>query len=215
MVFDDADPRLRFRARSPGADQPGQDCTAATRAIVAAELYDDFVAGVAEVMGKMVVGDPRDADTDLGPLISFAHRDKVAGMVARAPGQGARVVAGGKSPDLPGAFFLPTLLADVSEESEVYRDEIFGPVLTVRRHEGMTTPYGRPTTPSTVWPHRRGPGRLSGPTGVAGDQGRLRGSMTTSRSSARCRMAAPVRPASARTCRTTLRGVPDHQACDE
>ncbi|MCB0931186.1 MAG: gamma-aminobutyraldehyde dehydrogenase [Mycobacterium sp.] len=137
VVFDDADLEAAVQGAVAGAlINSGQDCTAATRAIVAAELYDDFVAGVAEVMGKMVVGDPRDADTDLGPLISFAHRDKVAGMVARAPGQGARVVAGGKSPDLPGAFFLPTLLADVSEESEVYRDEIFGPVLTVRRHEG-------------------------------------------------------------------------------
>ena len=73
----------------------GQDCTAATRAIVARDLYDDFVAGVAEVMGKIVVGDPHDPDTDLGPLISYAHRDKVAAMVARAPEQGGRVVTGG------------------------------------------------------------------------------------------------------------------------
>ena len=110
----------------------GQDCTAATRAIVARELYDDFVAGVGEVMGKVVVGDPHDPDTDLGPLISTAHREKVAGMVARAPGEGGRIVTGGSAPDLPGSFYLPTLIADVDERSEVYRDEIFGPVLTVR-----------------------------------------------------------------------------------
>ena len=83
-------------------------------------------------MGKIVVGDPNDPDTDLGPLISTAHRDKVAGMVARAPGQGGRIVTGGSAPDLPGAFYRPTLIADVDETSEVYRDEIFGPVLTVR-----------------------------------------------------------------------------------
>lgn len=137
VVFDDADLDAAVHGAVAGSlINSGQDCTAATRAIVAADLYDDFVAGVAELMGKVVVGDPQNPDTDLGPLISFAHRDKVAAMVARAPGQGGRVVAGGAAPDLPGAFYLPTLIADVAEESEVYRDEIFGPVLTVRRHDG-------------------------------------------------------------------------------
>jgi len=133
VVFSDADLDAAIQGAVAGAlINTGQDCTAATRAIVARELYDDFVAGVAEVMGKIVVGDPHDPDTDLGPLISYAHRDKVAGMVARAPQQGGRVVTGGEAPDLPGAFYRPTLIADVDESSEVYRDEIFGPVLTVR-----------------------------------------------------------------------------------
>ena len=137
VVFDDADLDAAVHGAVAGAlINSGQDCTAATRAIVAANLYDDFVAGVAELMGKVVVGDPQDPDTDLGPLISFAHRAKVAAMVDRAPAQGARVVTGGKAPDLPGAYYLPTLLADVAEDSEAYRDEIFGPVLTVRRHDG-------------------------------------------------------------------------------
>ncbi|MET0704299.1 MAG: aldehyde dehydrogenase family protein, partial [Mycobacterium sp.] len=133
VVFDDADLDAAIQGAVAGAlINSGQDCTAATRAIVARDLYDDFVAGVAEVMSKMVVGDPADPDTDLGPLISLAHRDKVAAMVARAPDQGARIVTGGTAPDLPGAFYRPTLIADVDESSEVYRDEIFGPVLTVR-----------------------------------------------------------------------------------
>ena len=137
VVFDDADLDAAVQGAVAAAlINSGQDCTAATRAIVAANLYDDFVAGVAEVMGKVVVGDPRDPDTDMGPLISLAHRAKVSGMVDRAPGQGARIVTGGRAPDLPGAFYLPTLLADVSEDSEAYRDEIFGPVLTVRKHDG-------------------------------------------------------------------------------
>ena len=137
VVFDDADLEAAVHGAVAGAlINSGQDCTAATRAIVAADLYDDFVAGVADLMGKVVVGDPQDPDTDMGPLISRAHRDKVAAMVARAPGQGARVVTGGAAPDLPGAFYLPTLLADVAESSEVYREEIFGPVLTVRGHDG-------------------------------------------------------------------------------
>jgi len=137
VVFDDADLDAAIHGAVAGAlINSGQDCTAATRAIVARNLYDDFVAGVAELMGKLVVGDPQDPDTDLGPLISRAHRDKVAAIVARAPAQGARVVVGGKAPDLPGSYYLPTLLADVAEDSEAYRDEIFGPVLTVRPHDG-------------------------------------------------------------------------------
>ena len=133
VVFDDADLNAAIQGAVAGSlINTGQDCTAATRAIVARDLYDDFVAGVAEVMSKMVVGDPQDPDTDLGPLISMAHRAKVAGMVERAPGQGGRVVTGGSAPDLPGSFYRPTLVADVDEASEIYRDEIFGPVLTVR-----------------------------------------------------------------------------------
>ena len=137
VVFDDADLEAAVHGAVAGSlINSGQDCTAATRAIVATNLYDDFVAGVADLMGKVVVGDPQDPDTDLGPLITTAHRDKVAGIVSRAPDQGARVIIGGSAPELPGAYYLPTLLADVAEDSEAYRDEIFGPVLTVRRHDG-------------------------------------------------------------------------------
>ncbi|HEX5144348.1 MAG TPA: gamma-aminobutyraldehyde dehydrogenase [Mycobacterium sp.] len=133
VVFDDADLGAAVQGAVAAAlINSGQDCTAATRAIVARSLYDDFVAGVDEVMSRIVVGDPLDPDTDIGPLISIAHRDKVAGMVSRAPDQGGRVVTGGIAPDLPGAFYRPTLIADVAESSEVYRDEIFGPVLTAR-----------------------------------------------------------------------------------
>ncbi|GJF08632.1 gamma-aminobutyraldehyde dehydrogenase [Mycolicibacterium cyprinidarum] len=133
VVFDDADLDAAILGAVAGSlINTGQDCTAATRAIVARELYDDFVAGVAEVMSQIVVGDPHDPDTDLGPLITAAHRAKVAEMVARAPGEGGRIVCGGSAPDGPGSFYRPTLIADVSEQSEIYRDEIFGPVLTVR-----------------------------------------------------------------------------------
>ncbi|MDV3130060.1 gamma-aminobutyraldehyde dehydrogenase [Mycobacterium sp. 21AC1] len=133
VVFDDADLDAAIHGAVAGSlINTGQDCTAATRAIVARDLYDDFVAGVAELMGKVAIGDPHDPDTDLGPLISAAHRDKVAAMVARAPGQGGRIVTGGVAPDGPGSFYRPTLIADVDEASEVYRDEVFGPVLTVR-----------------------------------------------------------------------------------
>ena len=133
VVFDDADLDAAIQGAVAAAlINTGQDCTAATRAIVAPPLYRDFVVGVAELFTKVVVGDPADPDTDLGPLISSAHRNKVAAMVARAPEQGARIVCGGSAPDLPGWFYRPTLITEVAETSEVYRDEVFGPVLTVR-----------------------------------------------------------------------------------
>jgi betaine-aldehyde dehydrogenase len=133
VVFDDADLDAAIHgAVAASLINTGQDCTAATRAIVAEALYDDFVAGVGELMSKIVVGDPHDPDTDLGPLITTAHRDKVAAMVSRAEGQGGRIVTGGSAPDRPGSFYRPTLIADVDERSEVYRDEIFGPVLVAR-----------------------------------------------------------------------------------
>ncbi|PRC44307.1 gamma-aminobutyraldehyde dehydrogenase, partial [Mycobacterium sp. ITM-2017-0098] len=133
VVFDDADLDAAIQGAVAGSlINTGQDCTAATRAIVARDLYDDFVAGVGELMSKIVVGDPQDPDTDLGPLITLAHRAKVAGMVERAPGEGGRIVTGGVAPEGPGSFYRPTLIADVSEQSEVWRDEVFGPVLAVR-----------------------------------------------------------------------------------
>lgn len=137
VVFDDADLDAAVQGAVAGAlINSGQDCTAATRAIVAHDLYDDFVSGVAELMSTVVIGDPTDPDTDLGPLISVTHRDRVASIVARAPSEGARLVIGGDAPMTTGAFYPPTLLADVDERSQAYRDEIFGPVLTVRPHEG-------------------------------------------------------------------------------
>ncbi|MXP23079.1 aldehyde dehydrogenase family protein [Gordonia sp. HNM0687] len=132
VVFDDADLTAAIHGAVAGSlINAGQDCTAATRAIVAADLHDDFVAGVAELMEKLVVGDPTDPATDMGSLSSRAHRATVAGMVDRAVADGARLVTGGRVPEGPGAFYPPTLLADVSESAEVYRDEVFGPVLTV------------------------------------------------------------------------------------
>lgn len=157
VVFEDADLEAAIHGAVAGAlINSGQDCTAAARAIVAEPVYEDFVAGVAELMEKIVQGDPLDDDTDIGPQISFAHRDRVAGIVARAEAAGARVAAGATAPDLPGAYYRPTLLADVAEDCEAYRDEIFGPVLVARPHTGdddairqaNDTPYG---LAASVW----------------------------------------------------------------
>lgn len=135
VVFDDADLEAAARGAVAGAlINGGQDCTAATRAIVHTSLHDAFVERVAALMNDVVIGPPTDAATDLGSLISVAHRDRVAGMVDRAREAGVRVVCGGAVPDGSGdrastAYYRPTLLTDVTREHEVWREEIFGPVL--------------------------------------------------------------------------------------
>jgi betaine-aldehyde dehydrogenase len=133
VVFDDADLDAAIRgAVAATLINTGQDCTAATRAYVHRSRYDDFVSGVAELMQKVRLGSPVDADTDQGPLVSFKQRDRVAAMVERAVRDGARAAAGGKAPGgelARGAYYEPTLIVDADQRSEIVQDETFGPVL--------------------------------------------------------------------------------------
>ncbi len=134
VVFDDADLEAAVHGAVAGSlINTGQDCTAATRAIVHRSLVDDFVAGVADLYGSVRLGPTRDESTDLGSLSSFAHRDKVAAMVDRARGY-AEVVCGGEAPGGAlgsGAYYRPTLITGAAVDSEIVREEVFGPVLVV------------------------------------------------------------------------------------
>ncbi|MER7710593.1 gamma-aminobutyraldehyde dehydrogenase [Streptomyces werraensis] len=153
LVFDDADLDAAVNGAVAGAlINTGQDCTAATRAYVQRPLYDAFVERTAALMETVRLGDPFAPGTDLGPLVSHAQRDRVAGFVERARAY-ARVVTGGETPlgDLArGAYYRPTLIADAAQDSEVVQSEIFGPVLVVlpfdTDDEGIAlandTPYG-------------------------------------------------------------------------
>ncbi|MCF3176138.1 gamma-aminobutyraldehyde dehydrogenase [Streptomyces sioyaensis] len=153
VVFDDADLEAAVHGAVAGAlINTGQDCTAATRAYVQRPLYDAFVSGVADLMATVRLGDPFDPSTDLGPLISHAQRDRVAGFVDRARAY-ATVVTGGEAPQgalAKGAYYRPTLIAGAAQDSEVVQSEIFGPVLVVlpfdSDDEGIAlandTPYG-------------------------------------------------------------------------
>ncbi|MEU1041295.1 gamma-aminobutyraldehyde dehydrogenase [Streptomyces sp. NPDC005551] len=152
LVFDDADLEAAVHGAVAGAlINTGQDCTAATRAYVQRPLYDEFVARTAALMASVRVGDPFAPDTDLGPLISHAQRDRVAAFVDRARSS-ARVVTGGEIPEelKDGAYYRPTLVADAAQDSEIVQAEIFGPVLVVlpfdSDDEGIRlandTPYG-------------------------------------------------------------------------
>jgi aldehyde dehydrogenase (NAD+)/betaine-aldehyde dehydrogenase len=109
----------------------GQSCEARSRVLVEKPLYDEFVSEFAAKAGQLKVGDPLDPETQVGSLISDAHRERVHGFVERGAEEGAEVVAGGAPPEGPGAFYPPTVLAAVDNAMAVAQQEIFGPVVTV------------------------------------------------------------------------------------
>jgi acyl-CoA reductase-like NAD-dependent aldehyde dehydrogenase len=109
----------------------GQSCEARSRLLVESSIYDDVVAQVTELAGRVKVGDPLDAETQMGSLISTAHRDKVHGFVDGAREEGAEVTAGGSIGDGPGAFYPPTVIAHAGNAMRAAQEEIFGPVVTV------------------------------------------------------------------------------------
>jgi acyl-CoA reductase-like NAD-dependent aldehyde dehydrogenase len=109
----------------------GQSCDARSRVLVEKPLYDDFVSRFSETAARMQVGDPLDEETQMGSLISQAHREKVHGFVEAGRGEGAEVVTGGEPSGGDGAFYPPTVLAGVENGMVVAQEEIFGPVVTV------------------------------------------------------------------------------------
>ena len=132
VVFADADPGLAVDAALAQIfTLNGQRCTAGSRLLVERPLYDQIIAAIADRARNIRVGDPFDPRTELGPLISTEHHERVLGFIASARDEGARVVAGGERP--PGLdrgnFLQATVIADVDPTMQVFREEIFGPVL--------------------------------------------------------------------------------------
>ncbi len=108
----------------------GQSCEARSRLLVEKSLYDDVVAQVTELSQRIKVGDPLDAETQMGSLISPAHREKVHGFVESARSEGAEVTTGGLIADGAGAFYPATVIAG-GNDLRAAQEEIFGPVVTV------------------------------------------------------------------------------------
>jgi betaine-aldehyde dehydrogenase len=136
IVLADADIEAAARGATAGAlINGGQDCTAATRAYVERPVYEAFLARTKELFESVRVGDPFDASTDLGTLISQAQVERVEGFLQRAKEAGARVVTGGYRPDVAGlpdsAFYAPTIVVDCTQDSDIVQNEVFGPVLAV------------------------------------------------------------------------------------
>jgi acyl-CoA reductase-like NAD-dependent aldehyde dehydrogenase len=128
IVFADADLE-KAAATAPYAvfDNAGQDCCARSRILVQASVLDKFMALLEPAVRGIRVGDPADPQTEMGPLISAAHREHVAGYVPDS----APVAFRGSAPGGPGFWYPPTVLAPVGTTDRAYTEEIFGPVVTV------------------------------------------------------------------------------------
>ncbi|MFD7059203.1 NADP-dependent succinic semialdehyde dehydrogenase [Streptomyces sp. NPDC059906] len=111
----------------------GQSCIAAKRFIVHTDVYDAFAERFTEGMRALKVGDPMDEETEVGPLSSEQGRSDLVELVDDAVRGGASVLCGGERPDGPGWYYPPTVLADVTRELRIHREEAFGPVATLYR----------------------------------------------------------------------------------
>jgi 5-carboxymethyl-2-hydroxymuconic-semialdehyde dehydrogenase len=139
VVFADADPESAVDAALAQVfTMNGQRCTAGSRLLVERPLYEQVVAAVAARARRIRVGDPFDPKTELGPLITTEHYERVLGFVASAVEQGARILAGGERPPglERGNFLQATVIADVDETMRVFQEEIFGPVLVAMPFDG-------------------------------------------------------------------------------
>lgn len=119
----------------------GQSCVAGSRIFVERSILEGFTARLVGIARALRIGPPDRQDTQVGPLVSFGHRDQVHGHVVRARGQGANLLAGGAAPDDPalqrGAYYLPTLLNGVGNTSDICQQEVFGPVGVVLPFDGL------------------------------------------------------------------------------
>ncbi|MFC4592189.1 aminobutyraldehyde dehydrogenase [Sphaerisporangium corydalis] len=157
LVFADADLAAMARGVAMGATyNTGQDCTAATRVYAERGVFGETVEALRATLEAVRAGDPWDPATDIGPLISGAHRARVHGFVERAAAAGAQIVCGGIVPEGPGFFYPPTLITGAAQDGELVQGEVFGPVLVVVPFSGEDeavrfandTPYG---LASSVW----------------------------------------------------------------
>jgi 1-pyrroline dehydrogenase len=133
LVFDDADlEAVNEGIKIGGFFNSGQDCTAATRILAAAPVFNDLVASLTKTIESVRVGDPGE-DVDMGPVVSREQLERVKGFVDRSRQKGATVVTGGTVMSRPGFFYQPSLITNVTQDSEIVQKEVFGPVVTVQR----------------------------------------------------------------------------------
>ena len=133
LVFADADLDRAVETATYQYDNAGQVCLAGTRLLVERSIADEFTERFLAGVAARRLGDPRDPETDIGPLITREHLARVQGYVERAQRDGARLVVGGRiSPELGGLYYEPTLFTDVRQAMEIVQREVFGPVLTLQ-----------------------------------------------------------------------------------
>ena len=135
IVLEDADleTALPMLVGGSAGTSQGENCTCMSRILVPRSRYDEFAAALTAAFESLKIGDPRDDDTVIGPMITEAHRERVLGYVEKAVEEGATVATGGGVPaDLEQGWYVePTLLTDVENDSTVAQEEIFGPVIAL------------------------------------------------------------------------------------
>ena len=136
MVFADADLDRAVETATYQYDNAGQVCLAGTRLLVEEAIEDEFTERFLAGVAVRKLGDPREPDTDIGPLITREHLARVESYVEGARRDGAELVIGGRiSPELGGLYYEPTLFTEVRQEMEIVQREVFGPVLTLQTFE--------------------------------------------------------------------------------
>ena len=159
LVFDDSDLDLAVDLAVEQFDNSGQVCLAAVRMLVQDGIYDEFRARFLARAATITQGDSRDETTDIGPLVSRTHFDRVDGFVKRAIADGAQVILGGEpnhelNNETGGFFYKPTVFEGFAPDAEIVCHEVFGPVLTLQsfstEEEGVAmandTDYGLAAT---------------------------------------------------------------------
>jgi acyl-CoA reductase-like NAD-dependent aldehyde dehydrogenase len=154
IVFDDADLDVAVEgALASKYRNSGQTCVCANRMYVQAGIYDAFVTRLAARVAEIRVGNGFEQGVGQGPLIDAEALNKVETLVADAVAKGAKVLTGGAPAQVEGgSFYQPTVLANVSSDMRVAREEIFGPVAPVFKFRPRPRPLRPPTTPSSAWP---------------------------------------------------------------
>lgn len=156
IVLQDADVTgVAKMIRSASFFNAGQDCAQPCRILAHEAVYDRLIAAVGSEVGAIRIGAQKAPGTEMGPLVSAEHRDRVAGFVERARGT-AEVVTGGAFGDTPGYFYKPTVIANVDNDAEIARNEVFGPVVTLSRFSDIADAVkvansGRYGLASSVW----------------------------------------------------------------
>ncbi|MFW2333528.1 aldehyde dehydrogenase [Ilumatobacter sp.] len=133
IVFDDADPEAATNGLLAGIFAAGgQTCVAGSRAYLQSGITAEVIDRVVARADELVLGDPADVATEMGPAASDAQRDRILSMIDQARAEGATIAAGGVvDPELGGRFVRPTVITDVTNQTTIVREEVFGPVLAV------------------------------------------------------------------------------------
>ena len=151
VVFADADLEAAANGVVAGVfAATGQTCMAGSRLLVERSVHDELLERVSARAAAVRLGDPMEAETEMGPVAFEDHLANVQGRIATAEAEGARLVTGGRRPERDGFFIEPTVFADVRAEMSIAREEVFGPVLAVQAFDGAEeavrmandSPYG-------------------------------------------------------------------------